>query len=297
MLEMTGYDEDDLLGRPVETLLPEDRRAPHGAHRRRYAAHPTLRPMGSDLDIVCRRRDGSVFHADIALSPLPDDADGHVVAAVRDATARRAADEAIARLQLLEQQEQLGRDLHDGVIQSVFAVGMTLQGLIARVDDPVVVDRLQQAIGALDDTITELRAFIFGLGKPLSPDATRAELERLVARGRDTSGIDITGVIEDGAVAAVGTRTQDLVLVAREALSNVARHSAARRCELAVRLVDGDVVLTITDDGRGFDVAAPSQGLGIANARTRAQRAGADYVIESSPAGTTVRLRMPGIPR
>ncbi len=296
LLEATGYGESDLVGQSVDKLVPDTLRATHVAHRTHYLAHPVLRPMGGGLDIVCQRGDGSIFHADIALSPVTLDGDPVIVAAVRDATQRRSLErarrQAEERLHLLEQQERLGRDLHDGVIQSVFAVGMSLQALLARISDPMVADRLTQSIGALDDTIAELRSFIFGLGTVPRPESIRADLERLVAQVRARSNLAVSGVIDADALAVVGIDGQDLLLVAREALANVERHSSARNCEVSVRL-DGDAVeLTVTDDGHGFDPTTPTSGLGLANARSRAAEIGADYDVTSSPAGTVVRFRL-----
>jgi PAS domain S-box-containing protein len=296
LLEMTGYAESDLIGQSVDLLVPQRKRATHVAHRTQYVAHPVLRPMGSGLDIVCQRKDGSIFHADIALSPVKIDGDPVIVAAVRDATQRRSLErarrDAEERLHLLEQQERLGRDLHDGIIQSVFAVGMSLQALLSRVTDPMVVDRLTQSIRALDDTITELRGFIFGLGTLTTAEETRAGLERLVAEARSQSGIQVSGVIDADALARVGEHGQVLLLVAREALSNVRRHSMAEHCELALRLHGDAVELTVTDDGRGFDTTAPTGGLGLANAHARAHEIGADHDVTSSPSGTVVRFRL-----
>lgn len=296
VLEATGYTEVDLVGQSVDVLVPNKQRATHVAHRTKYTAHPVLRPMGSGLDIVCQRKDGSIFHADIALSPITLDGEPVIVAAVRDATQRRLMEQhrrdAEERLHLLEQQERLGRDLHDGIIQSVFAVGMSLQALLSRVTDPMVVDRLTQSISALDDTITELRGFIFGLGTLPTAEETRRELERLVTQARSQSTVHVTGVIDATALTRIGEHSQDLLLVAREALSNVQRHSMAEHCELSVRLEGDAVELTVKDDGRGFDTSAPTGGLGLANARARARAIGADYDVQSFAGGTVVRLRV-----
>jgi signal transduction histidine kinase len=149
-------------------------------------------------------------------------------------------------------------------------------------------------VQALDDTITELRAFIFGLNSDLTAAQVRQELERLAREVRERSGMAVNGSIDDAALAAVGNRGRDLLLVAREALSNVERHSRATSCTVSLRLNDDDIVeLLIRDNGRGFDPDAPSQGLGLGNARARAQEVGGHYILDTSPSGTTVVLRIP----
>jgi PAS domain S-box-containing protein len=422
LAEMTGYADESLVGQSVDLLVPEDRRRSHSGQRANFSAHPAVRPMGVELDIVCRRSDGSLFPADIALSPIHVSGTTYVVAAVRDVTqgraladARREAEErfrllvesasglaifmldvegrvsswnlgaqrlkgyerdeiigqpfsvfytsadrdlgkpeqlltdaaatgraedfgwrvrkdgsrfqagvsitaskdgngrlrgftkivrdnsaalqardAVERLHLLEQREHLGRDLHDGVIQSLFAVGMSLQALLPRVDDTIVADGLQQSVRALDDSITELRTFILGLSTHVTPARVRRELERLAAETRARSGIEVTGVINPAALAALGNRARDVLLVAREAMSNVERHSGASSCVLSLGQTAGDAVeLIVQDDGDGFDPSQPGEGLGLNNARSRAGDMGALYSVDSSPAGTRVTLLVP----
>ena len=92
-----GYPPGDLDGRPIETLVPERLRARHRAHRRAYATAPRARPMGAGQELTGRRQDGSEFPVDISLAPLPDAGD-LVIAAVRDATERHAAQHARAEL-------------------------------------------------------------------------------------------------------------------------------------------------------------------------------------------------------
>jgi diguanylate cyclase (GGDEF)-like protein/PAS domain S-box-containing protein len=96
--QLTGYRRPQLFGLPVEVLVPEDRRAVHAAARAAFAGHPSSRPMGTDLDIVCRRADGSTFPADISLAPLDVGDEVFVIVTVADETERRrSADELFHR--------------------------------------------------------------------------------------------------------------------------------------------------------------------------------------------------------
>ena len=100
--------------------------------------------------------------------------------------------------------------------------------------------------------------------------------------------------VEQPALAALDSRSRDVLLVVREALSNVERHAQASRCTVSLRSrSDGGVELVVQDDGRGFDPTRLDGGLGVNNARLRAAELGARYAVESSAAGTTVSLHVP----
>jgi PAS domain S-box-containing protein len=114
---MTGYSNEGLLGERVEVLVPPGRRSAHMADRAAYAEEPEIRPMGSGLDIRCQRQDGTSFPADISLSPVTIDGRGLVVAAVRDATARRQVERS------LREAERRWRDLLNGVQLVVVGLG------------------------------------------------------------------------------------------------------------------------------------------------------------------------------
>jgi len=225
------------------------------------------------------------------------DSDGHLrgfTKIVRDNSIALQARDELERLHLVEQRVHIGRDLHDGAIQAMFAVGMGLQALAADIDNAAATERLQQFVVALDDTITELRGFIAGLSSDLTPLQMRDELERLMEGLRSRTGMETSLNVEPSALAALGSHTRDLLLVVREALSNVERHAGASRCAASLRAdTDHSVELIVQDDGRGFDPNRFSVGLGLNNARSRAVEMNAAYRVDSSPAGTTVTLRIP----
>ncbi len=290
---LKGYGPDEIIGQHFSVFYtPEDL-----ALDRPGRLLAEARAGGRAEEFGWRvRKDGSRFQASVSVTTARDN-QGRVAGftkIVRDnSTALRARD-AAERLHLLEQREQLGRDLHDGVIQSVFAVGLTLQALLTRVDDPAVTESLRQSVHALDTTITELREFITGLSSELTPLRMRQELERLATELRSRSGREATAVIAATASEALGDARRDVLLVAREAVSNVERHSQASACLISLQLgVDGCVELAVEDDGHGFDPSLPSGGLGLSNARARAEAMGATYTLQSSAAGTRVMLLVP----
>jgi len=165
---LSGYSPADLVDLRVEDLVPTDEREGHGRARRGYllSASPP-RAMGADLDIRFRRRDGSEFPADVALSPIRTAAGLTVViAAVRAKTSPRHDAKPDSRVQRLE------RDLHERVLQTLFALSLNLQTVAARVPDPSLSDRLEDAVGQVDDVVRDLRNYIFGLRPGILSDPT-----------------------------------------------------------------------------------------------------------------------------
>ena len=294
---LCGYGQEELVGQFVELLVPDRLRRLHTRHRADYVANPRARPMGVNLDIFVRRKDGTEFPADIALSPLPTASGMVVVAAIRDATERRRLEAHLHRLAVLEDRERIARDLHDGVIQGLFAVGMSLQATQAKATDPEMVrGRLAAAVDSIDGAIRDLRNYIFGL-RPggLADRALDQALRELAEEYAKKTGIVIAVDIDPRVAAQFGSESAQLLQVFREALSNVARHAGAKTCR--VRLVrEGEgALLEIDDDGRGFDPAKPrADGQGLRNMRDRAEAMGARFSVESSSnEGTTIRLILP----
>jgi PAS domain S-box-containing protein len=197
------------------------------------------------------------------------------------------------RLALLEDRYRIARDLHDGVIQSLFATGMKLQAateLAGEAADPRVVE----AVDEIDHVIGDLRNYIFGLRPSIPSGGVATTLRRL---GEDLQEwAHVTTVIDvDSAAAETIEPPEDLVHLVREALSNVARHAHAETCRVTVRIVDGNVTVAIDDDGQGFDPTTHfGIGQGLRNLHQRAAAIGATLEIESSlGSGTVVRATIP----
>ncbi len=294
---LSGYRRKELLGQFVELLVPERFRDLHTGHRRGYVANPRARPMGVNLDIYLRRKDGTEFPADIALSPLQTASGTVVVAAVRDATERRLAHVRLHRLAVLEDRERIAKELHDGVIQSLFAVGMNLQATEAKASDPEAVRaRLSGAVDSIDMAIRDLRNYIFGLRPGILADRQLDQaLRQLVEDFEEKSGLVTAVEIDERVAAQFGNAASQLVQVAREALSNVARHAQATTCRVSLVRREDRGVLEIDDDGHGFTPGHGSnRGQGLRNMRERVEAIGGTFSVESSPAnGTTVRVQLP----
>jgi signal transduction histidine kinase len=202
---------------------------------------------------------------------------------------------ALQRLQVIEERERIGKELHDGVIQSLFAVGMSLQGLASSTVDAEVAGRLGAAVEDVDGAIRDLRNYIFGLRPGILADRQLDQaLKEMATEFGARTGV-VTVVDVDGEAASLlASRAGDVVQLAREALSNVSRHAEATTCRISLRRGDGGVVLEIDDDGRGFDTETTSWGMGLRNLRERAESLGGGLDVDStSGEGTTVRATLP----
>jgi len=196
-------------------------------------------------------------------------------------------------LAVVSDRERIARDLHDLVIQRLFATGMQLQAASMRVSDAEVRVRLERAVADLDATIRDVRATIFELQSPAT-GSVRSELRALVREYRSTlpflPELHLIGPID----TAVDDRLREpLLKVLREALSNVARHARASSAEIRVAVTEGPrLVLTVEDDGVGLVVEGPRSGL--ENAETRATALGGFLRVENrSPSGTRLTWSVP----
>ncbi len=188
---------------------------------------------------------------------------------------------------LLEDRERIARDLHDKVIQRLFATGMALQATERLVVKPDVGLRIQQAVDELDETIREIRATIFALQTPVRRSLRREVLARTTEAG-EILGFEPTvrfeGPVDSVVPDAVGG---ELLTVLQESLSNAVRHARARRVDVTVA-VGADILLRVADDGVGFDPSQVVRGHGLRNMRLRAEAMGGGFTVEPRPDGGTI---------
>jgi len=207
----------------------------------------------------------------------------------------------LAALQIVAERERIGRDLHDGVIQGLYAVGLSLEDVEHLVVDSPdeAVARVDAAIDAINRSIGEIREFVIGL----RPAMTGAGLASGIAALADAMHLATTIDVEThiGASSAQLTRIGDsarheLLHLVREALSNIARHSRASRAHLQVDAVGDELRLEVRDNGVGFDPAAVASERhhGLVNMRERATAAGGRMEIDSRPGvGTQIVVHIP----
>jgi signal transduction histidine kinase len=201
----------------------------------------------------------------------------------------------LQRLQLLEERERIGKELHDGVIQSLFAVGMHLQGLATATGDDNISRNLESAVEDIDDAIRDLRNYIFGLRPGILADRQLDQaLKEMATDFAAHSGVVTVVGVDADAASRLTSRAADVVQIVREALSNVGRHGAATTCRVSVERNAAGLVIEVDDDGQGFDVELTRSGMGLQNLQERVGSLGGVFQIESIPGeGTTVRATFP----
>ncbi len=207
------------------------------------------------------------------------------------------AQQELQRLAVLEDRERIAKELHDGVIQSLFAVGMGMQAAAALSRDPEQERRIEGAVGEIDRAIRDLRNYIFGLRPGILADRQLDQaLRALAAEFEERTGVTTAVDVDVRVAAELSSVAGDVVQLAREALSNVGRHAGATTCRVSLVQRVGRAVLEIDDDGRGFDPAETSTrgGSGLRNLADRAESLGGSMEVESSPdEGTAVRITLP----
>jgi signal transduction histidine kinase len=284
----------------------------HPAHVGFPPKHP---PMTSFLGVpvlVKGRSVGNLYLTDKRLGgPFTADDErlvemfaGHAGIAIDNA---RLHDE-VQRLAVVDERERIGKDLHDGIIQSIYAVGLSLEDVPelveAESDRDEAIARVDRAIDALNLVIADIRSYILRLAAAAGPeDDPVASLVRLGEELELHAMVDLDLDLEGGADALRSLepdRRSDLLFIVREALSNVSRHAAASHLLLSLDEIDGDLVLTIVDNGRGFDpdaVPGPDAAgrhQGLANMRSRAVGMGGTFTIGGPDGpGTRIIVRVP----
>ena len=214
-------------------------------------------------------------------SPLNDASERDLLASFADQAAL-ALDrgQAVAdrqELALISDRERIARDLHDVVIQQLFATGLQLQGVASLVSTPEVVRRIDETVSSLDDTIKAIRGTIFELNNK-QRSSLRSEIRSLVRDYAPVLGFSPTVRTSGPIDTAVPSQVHDQVLaVLREAISNVARHALAESAEVEVLVSAHELVLRVADDGIGMP-ADPRES-GLRNVRRRAADLGGDLEV------------------
>jgi PAS domain S-box-containing protein len=297
-----GYSREELIGAPVDMLVPSSRRARHAAYREGYAVHPRTRPMGLGLNLVARRKDRREVPVEISLSPVTTKAGRWVIAAIRDVSEQRRLEkdrETLAgELERERERYRIGMDLHDGVMQSVYAASLTLEMAAEDLDEDVSLARahVQRAIDQLHEVVREIRSYIFDL-RPRGfagdlPSALANLADEFAQNTRIETAVDIDPRLPE-VPEEVGLA---LYHVAHEALSNVRKHAQASSASIRLGAEDGRLALEIADRGAGFEARhrRSEAHRGLRNMAARMRAAGGRLEVESAPGkGTVVRALGP----
>ncbi len=207
--------------------------------------------------------------------------------------------EALRDLAVLEERERIAKELHDGVIQSIYSVGLALQGSVSflRKDPDLANKRIDQAISELDNVVRDVRSYIFELRPHAVEEKGFADAISELVKDLEVNTLAQTSIdLDPDSCASIAEEQQRHVIqIVREVLSNIARHG--QPSEVAVTCLygtDGDVVIEIADDGMGFDPSRVKRGEGLNNIERRALDLGGVFeMTRREPKGMRFSLRIP----
>jgi PAS domain S-box-containing protein len=273
---IVGWTPAELIGRPIESLIP---------NRMIEVRRQSARPMKRGLLLTALHRSGHEVPVEIALGPL-NGALKATVATLRDVTERLET--------VLDDRDRIARELHDSVIQRLFAAGLHLQ---ASTNRPDTTERVSLVVDEIDDAIREIRGVIFTLHRPAGFDsglesALRASIDEASRLLGHRPTLKLGGILSN----ISHDLGAELLAVLREAMSNVAKHAQASRTEVSLDVGTDAVVLIVYDDGVGMspENAADTGGLGLRNIQERASRLGGEaLILQGQPRGTEVRWVVP----
>ena len=272
-----------------------------GAHPDSYGFPPHHPPMQSFLGVTVRVR--SVVYGNLYLTDkLGADEFNEQDQALAEALAIAAGiaventrlHERVRVLSVLDDRDRIARDLHDRVIQRVFAVGMSLQAAVRLSDRDQIVERVNKAVDDLDTTVTEIRTAIFELGNKTITGGLRHSVLELTEEMASSLGVRPEVTFKGPVDNAISQRIADILLaVLREALTNAGKHAKATNYVVTISVAE-DVCLEVQDNGIGIEVSqAFGAGLGLLNLRSRAERLGGSFEILTGEDGTRLLWRVP----
>lgn len=296
-----GYARQELLGQPVEVLVPEALRRRHRGLREGFTRDPRPRPMGPEHQLRGRRKDGSELTVEISLAPVGGEAGDLVVCTVRDVGERiRLRDFSEAALRSAEEERRrIARELHDDTAQRLATLMLRLR-LLGHVEGDA---ERRGEVEALREQLKEAAEGVKRIARGLRPPALdevglATALHAHLRDLREGANFEVRAEIEAVDHLLGGEGRLALYRIVQESLSNVLRHSGVDHAYLWLGVEDGRVVAVVEDRGRGFRVEGATErggGLGLLGMRERAVMFGGRVTIESAPGkGTRVRVELPG---
>ena len=295
---MFAYAQRELIGQPVEILVPERFRGGHAHNRSAYLRKQVIRLMGVGQELCVVRKDGSEFPVEISLSPI-ETVDGILVSStIRDITERKELEKRARRSTILEERSRMARDVHDTIAQGFTGIVLNLEAAEqASADLPEEVrHRITRARDVARQNLEEVRRSVLMLSA--SPSA-RGDLAGAIHNSLDSvrsnTGVRV-GFSVRGTPQHLDTRFEEnLLRIAQQSLDNALQHAQARR--IGIKLVFGkkEVRLHIEDNGQGFVISKGlGRGMGINGMCDRAEEIGGKCEIKSQPGrGTRVTVKVP----
>ena len=307
--KMFGYAVSELIGKPVEALVPRHFQAGHKQHRDRFFYHPQMRPMGLGLALQARRKDGTEFFVEISLSYIQAAKGALAVALVTDISKRRADEQAIrqqgAELRALagqlmtaqdDERRRIARDLHDDLSQSLAFLAMDLGKLATKPGAQDLVDEIRPLQLRAAEVAESVRRLSHQLHPSVLDDiGLEAALEQFCEEFEQRSGIATKFTSRNVPDPLQREVASSVYHIAQECLRNVSKHAQTKTVSVTLEFVDRVLRLSIKDQGVGWK-AEPHEtnGIGIVAMRERAHLVNGKFSIESKTGvGTEVSVDVP----
>jgi PAS domain S-box-containing protein len=308
---MFGRPAAQVIGEPLDMLLPQRLRSVHRRHIDRFGASATAAvTMDQQFDAVGLRADGSEFPFESSVSRTVFDGAMQMTAVLRDVTAHRLAETELrkanqqlrnlsASLQLVREEERtrISRELHDELGQQLTGLKLHLSWVGSRLKEgrAAAIEMIDDMRPLLDTAIASVRRISTELRPPILDDlgfsdAVTWHADEVSRR----SGLKIVLDLDRAVPVMDVERTTALFRIVQESLTNVLRHARATKVEIALRIESDELALSISDDGMGFDRDVGKSGIGLVSMRERATAIGARFdIVDATGKGTTIRVRMP----
>jgi signal transduction histidine kinase len=268
-----------------------------GSHDESFGFPPNHPPMTSFLGVPIKVRDevyGNLYLTDkIGWSEFTRDDEALVEAlalAAGIAIQNTRLHQRVQQVAVFEDRDRVARDLHDTVIQRLFAVTLSLQSMAGAAEAAGMTDRLKEAVSNLDATIRQVRSTIYELGSAGIDQGVRASLLALVRDLNAVVGFEVRTSLDGPVDAAVSEEVAEhLLATVGEALTNVGRHAEASEASVNLSVKGGLCILQVRDNGRGVASSEVGEGgLGLPNLRRRAEKLGGHLIIENLDTGGTL---------
>jgi PAS domain S-box-containing protein len=295
-----GFTRDEVIGQTTSVLGIW----PHPQARQEFIERLTTQGGIRNIEVLFESKRGEVRRFLASTEVIVLNGKQCLVTIATDITEQKRVEEALRRSELavrqaFEERERLSQDLHDNLLQSLYAVGMGLELTKQRIQriSRTNAKRLEQSVGQLNNVIREVRSFISQAQAPVVFEQTVGDTLRALAGSFMATGAGEIVVTVDGEVSLRLSPEQRIhvLAVAKEALSNSIRHTKAEKRMVRLRRHGNKIRLEVIDNGQGFSPAhRHTQGMGLQNMRARARKLGGRIVIRSAPKkGTTVTLTIP----
>jgi two-component system CheB/CheR fusion protein len=288
---MFGYSAEEVVGRNIKVLMPSPYHDEHDGYLMNYIQTGIRKIIGIRREVRGRRKDGTAFPLDLAVSELQDDGRRLFIGIIRDLTERKTLEKDVMEI-AVEEQRRIGQDLHDGTGQDLTGLGLMAHEMAdalkeRQLPEAQTATRIAEGLGHV---VEQIRGVVRGLiPVEMTAGGLTAALKELATRTGEVSGIACDFACDQPVLLENVSAATDLFRIAQEALTNAVKHGRPKNIAMQLGQNDGRLFLTIHDDGNGLrNDPAESQGMGLRIMRYRAERIGAELTVRPATNGGTL---------